>query len=49
MERKRKIKLAVFLVTGLLTSIACNLSDPISSFGRTIERMFEGIARSISF
>lgn len=49
MERKRKIKLAVFLVTGILTSIACNLSDPVSSFGRTIERMFEGIARSISF
>jgi len=49
MERKKKIKLAVFLLTGLLASIACNISDPISGFGRAIEKMFEGIAHSINF
>jgi len=49
MARKRKVKAAVLLLTGLLVSIACNLSNPISSFGRVIENMFRGIARSISF
>lgn len=49
MGRKRKVKLTVFLLSGLLVSIACRISNPISGLGKTLEKMFEGIARNISF
>jgi hypothetical protein len=30
-------------------NIACKLTNPISGFGKVLENMFQGIARSISF
>ncbi len=49
MNLGKKKKLVLYLLISWIAAIGCQLTNPISSIGRSIENIFRSIARSINF